>query len=325
MASIETVSCAQCGGDVPAVTRGKPRRFCSINCGKQFGNRKADWGSIECVSCGANFSERLRQGRRPTRCPSCRPVPVNKLCLNCGSGVPRARMRSPFCTDTCRREHLGVLSWDERKALERASARRADCAHCGKNFHAKASKKGQPQKFCSNKCKWEAKRKYASKREAREAWRRAQGIKPREIKLPSAPVEKACRDCGDVVAKWAQRCEPCRLKAKSARKQMAKHSPSVRASRSARRARYRIRLRQATVERFDPFDVFERDGWRCHMCGIKTPKRLRGTYEDNAPELDHIVPLAAGGDHSRRNTACSCRKCNIAKSDKPLGQLRLVA
>jgi 5-methylcytosine-specific restriction endonuclease McrA len=93
----------------------------------------------------------------------------------------------------------------------------------------------------------------------------------------------------------------------------------------ASRAVGKARLRTATVECFDPIEVLERDGWRCHLCGGKTPKRLRGTYEDSAPELDHIVPLAAGGEHSRRNTACACRKCNIAKSDKPLGQLRLVA
>jgi 5-methylcytosine-specific restriction endonuclease McrA len=79
------------------------------------------------------------------------------------------------------------------------------------------------------------------------------------------------------------------------------------------------------AERFDPLEVLARDGWRCHICGVSTPKRLRGTFDDRAPELDHIIPLAAGGEHTRLNTACACRKCNIAKSNKPLGQLRLVA
>jgi hypothetical protein len=313
MADTQIKNCKQCDAEfaAPIGVGGMPRRYCSVKCRYTWNDRRKG-----------------KRERQPKPLPP--PLWVGE-CVHCKSEMTGQKRK--FCGSECRSVYyrevrprlMGVLPWDERKALERASARRADCAHCGKNFHAKASKKGQPQKFCSNKCKWEAKRKYASKREAREAWRRAQGIKPREIKLPSAPVEKACRDCGDVVAKWAQRCEPCRLKAKSARKQKAKHSPSVRVSRAASKASYKIRLRQATVERFDPFDVFERDGWRCHMCGIKTPKRLRGTYEDNAPELDHIVPLAAGGDHSRRNTACSCRKCNIAKSDKPLGQLRLVA
>lgn len=97
------------------------------------------------------------------------------------------------------------------------------------------------------------------------------------------------------------------------------------AQRARRMTIRRHRQIAATIETFDPFEVFDRDGWCCHLCGCKTPKRLRGTYEDNAPELDHLEPLATGGEHSRRNTACSCRKCNNMKGAKPLGQLRLIA
>jgi 5-methylcytosine-specific restriction endonuclease McrA len=86
-----------------------------------------------------------------------------------------------------------------------------------------------------------------------------------------------------------------------------------------------MRMKTARTERFDPIAVFERDRWHCHLCGCRTPQRLRGTFEANAPELDHIIPLAAGGEHSRRNTACACRRCNIAKADRPMGQLRLIA
>jgi 5-methylcytosine-specific restriction endonuclease McrA len=50
---------------------------------------------------------------------------------------------------------------------------------------------------------------------------------------------------------------------------------------------------------------------------------LRGTHADRAPELDHILPLAAGGDHTFDNVACACRKCNQAKGALPLGQIRL--
>jgi hypothetical protein len=79
----------------------------------------------------------------------------------------------------------------------------------------------------------------------------------------------------------------------------------------------------ATAERFDPLEVLERDGWKCHLCKRPTPKRLRGSHDPRAPELDHIVPLGAGGEHTRRNTACACRSCNVRKSARPLGQLRM--
>lgn len=82
--------------------------------------------------------------------------------------------------------------------------------------------------------------------------------------------------------------------------------------------------RAATVEVFDPEEVLARDGWRCQICGIDTPKRLRGTYKPNAPELDHIVALSRGGAHSMANTQCACRRCNGIKSNgRPMGQIAL--
>ena len=69
--------------------------------------------------------------------------------------------------------------------------------------------------------------------------------------------------------------------------------------------------------------VFKRDGWKCQLCGKKLKPKDRGKFIDNAPELDHIIPWAKGGEHSYRNTQCTCRKCNGDKNDKELGQLRM--
>lgn len=59
--------------------------------------------------------------------------------------------------------------------------------------------------------------------------------------------------------------------------------------------------------------VFERDGWKCYLCGVPTPAILSGTKEPNAPELEHVVPLAMGGAHSYSNVRCACHRCNRAK------------
>lgn len=49
--------------------------------------------------------------------------------------------------------------------------------------------------------------------------------------------------------------------------------------------------------------VFERDGWRCVLCG--GAGRL---------EADHVVPLARGGaPFDMANLQTLCRTCNIAK------------
>jgi 5-methylcytosine-specific restriction endonuclease McrA len=87
----------------------------------------------------------------------------------------------------------------------------------------------------------------------------------------------------------------------------------------------RARQRGANSERFDPMDVLNRDGWICQLCGIKTLKSQRGKSSSRAPVVDHIIPLALGGEHTRRNVQCACYKCNAAKGAKAQGQLRMFA
>lgn len=89
----------------------------------------------------------------------------------------------------------------------------------------------------------------------------------------------------------------------------------------AHKHKRRAMLRLATVKAFKPIDVFRRDNWICRGCGCHTPEHLRGTLHDNAPELDHIVALARGGEHSKENTQTLCRICNQLKSDKTMDEL----
>lgn len=84
----------------------------------------------------------------------------------------------------------------------------------------------------------------------------------------------------------------------------------------AEKARRKALLRGADKgDSIDPMDVLKAFKWKCYICGVSTPKKLRGSFEDNAPEVDHIIPLSKGGSHVMSNLACACRKCNIEKSD----------
>lgn len=74
------------------------------------------------------------------------------------------------------------------------------------------------------------------------------------------------------------------------------------------RERYRMRLLDAFVENV-PFDVIlVRDQGYCGICGepIMEP----------TIELDHIVPLAAGGTHEPNNVQLAHRACNRRKGAK---------
>lgn len=79
--------------------------------------------------------------------------------------------------------------------------------------------------------------------------------------------------------------------------------------------RRHARLMGATVERFTRAEIWDRDGGRCHICGRRC--------DANDWHLDHIVPLARGGEHSRRNVAVAHPFCNMSKNVSGHGQTRL--
>ena len=59
------------------------------------------------------------------------------------------------------------------------------------------------------------------------------------------------------------------------------------------------------------FEVFKRDNFTCQYCGRKTP--------DVILEIDHIIPIAEGGDSDIQNLTTSCYECNRGKGATPLG------
>ena len=58
------------------------------------------------------------------------------------------------------------------------------------------------------------------------------------------------------------------------------------------------------------FEVFKRDRFTCGYCG-KTPPNV-------TLEVDHIIPVAAGGSDDEMNLITSCWECNRGKSDRLL-------
>lgn len=58
------------------------------------------------------------------------------------------------------------------------------------------------------------------------------------------------------------------------------------------------------------FDVFKRDSFTCQYCGKMSP--------DVVLEVDHIKPVAVGGDNSILNLITSCFECNRGKGKRVL-------
>lgn len=243
-------------------------------------------------------------------------------CAHCGTLTQRPKFCSPVCSQRSRPPR--------RRPVRNPCGPVRQCAVCGADFRRPNREVRDSGECCSRECGFELLRQrgalsrlITSEKMLYARWSRRAKAPPKPA--PAPKPKNLCGDCGAEVPRYARRCEPCRGKAAEIAKQRARFSESRKAGRRRYRARRRAIECGAAAERFDPFVIFERDRWRCHLCGCRTPRSLRGTYQDRAPELDHIVPLSKGGQHTRANVACSCRKCNHAKGDKPLGQLLLVA
>lgn len=83
------------------------------------------------------------------------------------------------------------------------------------------------------------------------------------------------------------------------------------------------RQRGAFVAPVSRAAILERDNQTCQICG----KRVRLDVQSPHPlsvSLDHIIPLAKGGTHEPSNVQLAHFRCNVIKSDRGYGQLRLV-
>jgi 5-methylcytosine-specific restriction endonuclease McrA len=70
----------------------------------------------------------------------------------------------------------------------------------------------------------------------------------------------------------------------------------------------RARKKELFIEVVDHRKVFERDKGICGICGMSVGA--------SRWEIDHIVPLAAGGVHAYDNVQLSHQRCNRAKGAK---------
>ena len=80
--------------------------------------------------------------------------------------------------------------------------------------------------------------------------------------------------------------------------------------------RRRARQRGAFVESICKAKVYQRDRGVCHICGKKVdPKHW---------DLDHLMPISKGGEHSYRNVAVAHPSCNRRRQNVGPAQLRLM-
>ena len=65
------------------------------------------------------------------------------------------------------------------------------------------------------------------------------------------------------------------------------------------------------------FEVFKRDSFTCQYCGCAAP--------DVILHIDHINPVAGGGDNDILNLVTSCLDCNLGKGARTLDDKSSIA
>lgn len=293
---------------------------------------------VPLCSCGAKLKVFASSCRVQSRCPACaRKARVRKLrpagtlahkcvCVECG-----AEFRATHQRKTCSAECL-------EKTLARRITRARKCEACGREFRKKSNTKGL---FCSVKCRgiWRSSVIIHDGKYSRNY--RPVYFGPCEVCGCFVPTNKRQRICSTNCAETRRKTAACEYHARTVRaqaipklerkcsecgmaftpiygdkrKRFCSDKCAVRTSRRKARSGRRARIRNTHFSaRIDPIEVFKRDAWMCRGCGCETPRHLRGTLDDDAPEMDHIVPLSMGGQHSPENVQTLCRLCNQLKS-----------
>ncbi len=205
------------------------------------------------------------------------------------------------------------------------------CQICSKPITRHIRKSRDSGRCCSRACGFELMRR------ERSASRAARLVRLAEIR--TAKRQRQCIECGGVFEAQANAkycSHHCSARNKAARKAectcrecCSKFLPvygdkrrnfcsefcATRHFKRVAKGVERAKAYGAQSEAINPMAVMERDGWTCHICGEEAPRELRGTMRWNAPELDHIIPLSAGGAHTLDNVACAHRSCNLEKGD----------
>jgi len=86
----------------------------------------------------------------------------------------------------------------------------------------------------------------------------------------------------------------------------------ISSSTAAHARRLRMTNVDGNIERIDPRAVYDEDCWTCRLCKEPVDPVLRAPHRMSA-SLDHIIPLAAGGAHTRPNVQTAHLICNIRK------------
>jgi len=195
------------------------------------------------------------------------------------------------------------MTSEEKREKQRASSAKYRATHPDRVKASKAAfRAANPNYNRAAFAKWKAAHpEMAGVREAR-----FRAAHPERV----AQIGAKCRAEHPGTRREWRAANPERVKAMRARWAKA-HPEQIR----AKGHRRRVLLREGIVETFLDTEIFERDGWTCGICLESIDQQLRYPHSMSV-SLDHVVPIAKGGHHTRVNVQAAHFGCNSGKRDQ---------
>jgi 5-methylcytosine-specific restriction endonuclease McrA len=184
----EVKHCPVCGGKVPPSLGTKPRKYCSLECGRRAlkGIDERDRQGCFCKSCGIQIAYPGRGPRKHIFCESCRLASARDrrknllfscACSQCGAYFESPSKKARFCSRDCRyhgaktgfaskcvgcNASFKVMRPGQSYCSYRCSADHAakkyNCLLCGVSFKKKLNVRSAG-KYCTRECAFEARRR----------------------------------------------------------------------------------------------------------------------------------------------------------------------
>lgn len=224
-----------------------------------------------------------------------------KHCLVCDKEYTTSKRTQIYCSRKCQMQSM-------RK--DKASG---ICLFCGKHFTAK--RHDSIGKYCSHQCQindlhQQKLQRIQEKEEQKklEEQNRINQTRINEFINVSSHLKK-CKRCGKIfVSSYGKEycSEECRRKAANSRHDKSRSKDK--------------RLKQCDVRDYSIsiHKVYEKYHGICQICGEELSFDC-DCNDDVHPSIDHIIPIAKGGNHTWDNVQLLCRRCNYLKRDKILG------
>lgn len=247
-----------------------------------------------------------------------------RTCPVCRRTISSPKSNQRFCSPTDEQRARGQIHSKCAKAYMNAKKRGSldkllaepwtppqpfDCEQCGKHCVPGENVAQHASKFCGKECK--------------SAWHRTNEegarYKPRSFIVGGCGADGCGQSfvASEPQSRFAHYCSDACQRRQAKRRRAERYGWNE--SNRARARRYGVAYEAIRIK-----EVFERDGYRCGICGEQTDPEAK-VPEPHAPTLDHIVPMSAHGPHTYSNVQCACFRCNSIKGNRFVGDQMVIA